>query len=253
MNLDLGQTERIEDILEKCPLDIYLCGTDRGMTPWPYRMRRLDKTTQNLVRNFERFIVDSAVQNPELTSKDALDKAVEVGAGRVVLEDVMRDMEKTVELVLNGLEVADSHRFDGEVIVPLQPPYEACYRELEGQADTYALGGMSNDPGLTRLEYARNVREIAGQEINLHGLGWGVEDTLISAVREDPDLLDSIDMSTPLWSARHEFSCWLGAHVVVPEFFYAFTLCLEKARRLSPELTDDPRESCSTAATEVNW
>lgn len=149
-----------------------------------------------------KYIVDSSVGKEEYGNQEALDTAHRVNADAVILADVLHDMDATVEKVVDGLLLYENHDFSGEVIVPLQAPHDECYKQLRDRgvsADhAFALGGLkdcNSDP--KKIKAARSVREVAPEDTTLHGLGFGITDQLASAIRDSPNLLDSLDYSTP--------------------------------------------------------
>lgn len=159
----------------------------------------------------------------------------------VVLADIPGDMEATVTSVLDGLDLLDDHPCDAEPILPLQPPHDDCYRELEGLADRYAIGGVVNSSTREQVEAARAVRNASGSDIWLHGLGYGLETprnrygpkSLVYTLNEHPTLLDSLDYSTPAQRALNQPHT-AGQHRSLPIAAYSGYVLLEVARLLSP-------------------
>jgi len=194
--------EYLRRLVEESYLDLYLSSTDGARIYWPWRMQPTHEASKRLRNACEKYIVDSSFQDESITNKDALDKAYELDAEMCVLADVWHDKDATVDAILEGLELYDDHPFDGKTLAPLQPPHDECYTELEGQGiDVYAVGGVKDSGDKVRVEAAKAVREAAGPDVYIHGLGYGATDGIVRAVHENPNLLDSVDYSTPLQSS----------------------------------------------------
>jgi len=237
--------EYAERILSKSFLDYYLSSSfDGGRIEWPLRFFPPGETYERYVNLSDTFIVDSAFNKAEVTNKDVLDCAFTHGADMVVLEDVYQDFENTVRRVLEGMETADDHEFGGEVICPLQAPFEECYREL-GEPDWVAIGGLKDAKETRKITAARQLRRIAGDDTYIHGLGWGASDQLIAAVRENPELLDSIDAQTEGIEAN-VMDVWPGAEQSTPKAAFILGRMLEKCRRMSP-IPDEPNKRTESA------
>lgn len=195
--------EYLRRLVEGSYVDLYLSATDGARVYWPWRMQPVHEASKRHRNACESYIVDSSIQDESITNEDALDTAHTFDAEMVVLADVWHDKDATVEAVLAGLELYDDHAYTGKIVAPLQPPHGDCYAELEGQQiDVYAVGGVKDADDHTRIKAARTVRNAAGSDVHLHGLGYGATDAIVQAVRDDPGLLDSIDYSTPIQNAN---------------------------------------------------
>jgi len=237
--------EYAERILSECYVDYYLSSSfDGGRIEWPLRFFPPGETYQRYVDLSETFIVDSAFNKPDVTNEDVLDCAVAHGADMVVLEDVYQDFENTVKRVLEGMETAADHEFDGGIICPLQAPFGECYREL-GEPDRIAIGGLKDAKENQKLTAATELRRVAGDDTYIHGLGWGASDQLIEAVRDDPSLLDSIDAQTEGIEAN-VMDVWPGPEQSTPKAVFILGRMLEKCRRMSP-IPDEPNTRTESA------
>jgi len=235
--------EYLRRLVDEAYVDLYLAGNDGARIYWPWRMARHGcGSLSNRYRNAcENYWVDSAIGDDSYGNKDALDDAHRYDAEGVLLADVMGDYDATVEQVLRGLELADDHPFDGDVIIPLQAPYDECYAELAGQSTHYAIGGLKDCPSDSRrIDAARTVRELAGHDIHLHGLGWGPRDGLARAIHNDPELLDSIDYSTPVQSSVEAMAGDERKSVVASE---AAAMLIRDLRKLTPNVDFNPEPS----------
>lgn len=231
--------EYLRRLVDGCYVDLYLSATDGARIYWPYRMQPVHEASKRFRNACERYIVDSSFKDESITNADVLDTAAALDAEAAVLADVYQDCEATVEAILEGLDLYDDHRYEGQVVVPLQPPHDECYRALAGQGiDLWAIGGVKDADAETKLSAARAVREAAGPDAHIHGLGFGVTDTLVEAVREDPALLDSLDYSTPVQNAMN-VPTEPGEERMSVVASRAATQLVSDARKLSP-FVDEP-------------
>jgi len=194
--------EYLRRLVDDAFIDLFLAGNDGARIYWPWRMARENGSLGNRHRNAcEVYWVDSSIKNEDYDNWDVLDDAYTYNAEGVLLADTLGEFDETIESVKEGLDLADDHVFDGDVIIPLQAPFDTAYEEFAGESDFYAIGGLKDEvTDAPRIQAAESVRALAGTEIHLHGLGWGVRDGLARALHENPDLIDSVDYSTPVQS-----------------------------------------------------
>lgn len=195
--------EYLRRLVDNAYVDLYLSAVDGARVYWPWRMQPVHEASDRHRNACEHYIVDSSFKDESITNQDVLDTAAALDSEAAVLADVYQDMRGTVDAILDGLELVDDHRYDGDILVPLQPPHDECYAELEGQGiDIYAIGGVKDAPDPTKVRAAKSVRAAAGPNVHLHGLGFGATDPIVTAVRDNPSLLDSLDYSTPVQNAN---------------------------------------------------
>lgn len=190
--------EYLRRLVDGAHVEIYLSGMDGARIYWPWRMLPPKSATKSYRNACERFVVDSDPLDDGVTTEDVLDTAHRLNAEVASLQDVYQDKDATVDSLLHGIEVADSHDFDGELLLPLQKPYGECWRELgEPTEHLLGIGGLKDARDAERLKAARELRTAVGSGAWLHGFGWGVQG-LSDAIRDSPGLLDSVDNSTPV-------------------------------------------------------
>lgn len=189
-------------LIEACPVKFYCSGIDGARTFWPWRMNKAGSKEFRpaYVNACDHHILDSHFGDESVTNAVVLDEAVRSGCDAAVLADVYQDCEATIEALLDGLDLADDHGFDGTIVLPLQEPFDECYDAVVpsvGDRDVWwALGGLKDVAASVKVNAVRDFRNYTGSEIHIHGLGWGITEELARAVRRDPDLLDSVDNST---------------------------------------------------------
>jgi len=188
----------MERLRDASPIQIYLSGSDGARISWPWRMQPAHDCSMGVRQAGEYYIVDSSPQKPEIKTSDVLDEALRLNADAASLEDVYQDYSGTVDSLLRGLEVADSHAFDGRLLLPLQAPHAKMYQEIGSpKKHMIGIGGLKNQSAGARIAAAKSVRDIA-PNVHLHGLGWGIYGGLASEIRRNPSLIDSTDYSTPM-------------------------------------------------------
>jgi len=225
--------EYLRRLVDEAYLDLYLSAVDGARVYWPWRMQPVHEANKRYRNACESYIVDSSFKDPGITNEDVLDTAAKLDAEAAVLADVYQDKDATVRGVLDGLELADDHHYDGDIMVPLQAPHVECYRELEGQADLYAIGGVKDASDTEKIVAAKAVRAVAGPDLHIHGLGFGVTDRVVDAVRTQPELLDSIDYSTPVQNANSR-AVEAGKERMSVVASRASATLIEDLRRISP-------------------
>jgi len=82
-----GFFHRIELILEKCPIDIYLASSNAH--PWPFRLQHYSEANPAAFHSSPTRILDSDITNPDISNRDLLKKAVELDATYVVAKDFL--------------------------------------------------------------------------------------------------------------------------------------------------------------------
>jgi len=227
-------------LVDEAYIDLFLAGVDGARIYWPWRMakKRRDSLGRSYRNACEVYWVDSAIQDSDYGNQNVLDDAHDFDAEAVLLADTMGNYDETVKSLKAGLDLVDDHAFDGEVIIPLQAPYDECYTEFAGESEIYAIGGLNQaTTDAPRIKAAKDVRALAGDGIHLHGLGWGPRDELAKAIHENPDLIDSIDYSTPIQSAE---SAMPGDEHLSVWAMGAAERLIRDLRKVSPCVNFDP-------------
>lgn len=190
--------EYLRRLIDHANVELYLSANDGARIYWPWRMQPPKEARKTYRDACERYIIDSDPQDDSVTATDVLDCAYRLNAEVASLQDVYQDKDATVDALLHGLEIADDHAYDGELLLPLQQPYVECYEELGRPDHLIGLGGLKDAQNWKRIDAARELRNHVGPDVWLHGFGWGPTDELARAIRDDATLLDSIDYSTPV-------------------------------------------------------
>jgi len=239
--MPMMREEKVEEIAYMSEVDFYLSSRDGGDVWWPWRMQPVHEATPRYVDACEKYLVDSSFNREDITNQDALDKAAEFRAYGVLLEDVYLDVDATINRLLEGRELVDSHPFGGEVYHPLQQPYERCWKEI-GEPEKVALGGLKDATSAEKVRAAKRFRELVGDDVVVHGLGWGPSDKLARAVVDQPELVDSIDASTPIYRARH-MDILPGEGNLAVRNAHTLGYLLESARKMSRKVMKETPQS----------
>jgi len=181
--------------VNRCPIDIYVASN--MPYPYPYKLGKPRHASQKIRDSCETWIMDSGIGD-DVSNAEVLDLATEYDSEYVVAKDYLHDQDRTTDSVLEFLEQYDDHECDATPLIPLQPPHDEHYLELEG-FDAYVLGGMAGPDTSSEeaVRYIRGFRSVAGDDPYVHALGVGGSMTLVRAVANDPELVQSVDCSTP--------------------------------------------------------
>jgi len=259
--------EYLRRLIDEAYIDLYLSSNDGTRIYWPWRMQPPSQSSPGYRNACESYIIDSEPQSPSVGNRAVLDEAVRVDADMVLLadyfpfdlyeeildpdedpdewdayQDALREYgdaySASIHRVRDGVSLARDHPFNGEIIIPLQAPHADAVDELP-DADRYAIGGLKDAAASDhrRVEAARSVRDTA-PDAWIHGLGWGATDGVVAALHEDPDLLDSVDYSTPLQTSIMDIDAGDERMSVVAA--RAGAKLVEDLRRFSPHLSDPP-------------
>ncbi|NUC74771.1 hypothetical protein HTZ84_21140 [Haloterrigena sp. SYSU A558-1] len=217
-HLVLGYFQRLEMILEKCPVNIYAASSLKH--PWPYRLQKAGECAPASFWRSQHRILDSNITDPTVTNEDILAEAVTKDATAVVAKDYLpfhlydrkfdleeltgaaNHTEATTQSIREFIDLHDPDRHP-PAYIPLQPPYVDHIQDIREIVvdshleERYMLGGLKNANPKRRISEAQALRDEIGDEPDLHGLGWGLSDSLVESLRHNPDLIESVDNSGP--------------------------------------------------------
>lgn len=227
--LALGYFRRLEVLLKACPVDIYAASSLKH--PWPYRLQNAKECYPASFWRSQNRIMDSAIAAPSLSNAAVLEHAVERFATSVVAKDylpfdVYEALHSKGELSDEEVAAAREHRATyGDHVtattqsikefadlhdesthppawIPLQPPYDEHIEDVYSIVESshldhrYMLGGLKDASPKRRIDELLAFRSVVGNGPVAHGLGWGIDDELVAAIREEPNILDSVDNSS---------------------------------------------------------
>lgn len=225
--------EYLRRLVDAAHVELYLSSNDGARIYWPWRMQPPKEARKSYRNACERYIIDSDPLDDSVKAIDVLDCAYQLDAEIASLQDVYQDKDATVDSLLDGLETADDHSFDGELLLPLQQPYTECYAELGEPDHLIGLGGLKRGTPYERIEATRQFRDEYGPDPWLHGFGWGVRGELSKTIRQNPDFLDSVDYSTPIQTAIDKVEL-PGRERMSVQAMYAGVKLVEDLRSVTP-------------------
>ena len=231
--------EYFRRLVEGAHVELYLSAVDGARLYWPWRMQPPCEASDRYRNACERYIIDSDPLDDSVTTKDVLDCAHRLDAEVASLQDVYHDKDTTVDSLLEGLRIADDHPFEGDLLLPLQAPYVECWKGIgEPTEHLLGIGGLKDGRPAERRRAAEELRDAVGPDVWIHGFGWGPTG-LGEAIRDRPELLDSLDYSTPMQEAAHN-DATAGSEVMSVAAMDAGRRLIRDLRELSEFPTDAP-------------
>lgn len=186
-------TSREREIIDACPIDVYVASA--MAYEYPCKLMKPAHASHAVAESCDTLIMDSGIGDDDLTNRDVLHEAHEYGADYVIAKDYLHDQDRTTESVREFYDEYSTHPCTATPLVPLQPPYLEHWRELDCPG-MVVLGGMMRASGRETVQALREFRDAAGNSVHVHGLGVGNNPDFLQAVRENPELVDSVDCST---------------------------------------------------------
>jgi hypothetical protein len=247
--------EYLRRLIDGAYVELYLSANDGARLYWPFRMHPPGEATPRYRNACEKYIVDSDPLDDSVTTRDVLDTANRLNAEVASLQDVYLDKNATVDALLEGLEIADDHAFSGALLLPLQAPYVECWKEIgEPTQHLIGIGGLKDSTPEKRLKAAKTLRNAVGEDIWIHGFGWGVEG-LAQEIRDNQTLIDSIDYSTPMQEAATD-KCTPGEERMSVAAMGAAQKLVRDLREVSEYPTEQTPENLrgeTQAGMEAYW
>jgi 8-oxo-dGTP pyrophosphatase MutT (NUDIX family) len=200
----------------------------------PYRLQPVDRARQKVANECLQYILDSGFKDPTVTNEEILQKATEVNPNYIIPKDYLpwdayntdklpqesvkelRAVRKkydgdfqaaTTDSILEFLDLWEQSPTSGRPIIPLQPNHVEHYRSLPERVKRhsyFSIGGIAHAGPEKQVHALREFREEIGYHVQVHALGVGTHLKTIRAIRDDPALVDSLDVSTPEQTAKNE-------------------------------------------------
>ena len=181
--------------VDRCPIDIYVASN--MPYEYPYKLVKPEHVSADIVESAETVIMDSGIGNQDMTNQKVLDLSDRYDTDFVVGKDYLHEQEDTTESVRKFLELYDAHPTRATPLIPLQPEHAEHYKDLRGEY-AYLLGGMAfNVDTRTIIDAVEKFRATAGMAPYVHLLGVGTNPRLMDYLANNPDMVQSIDCSTP--------------------------------------------------------
>jgi len=192
----LKEFENRLSVISESYVDVYSAASGGIEQFWyPYKLQSPGAAEGRSRETCFQYILDSGI-GKDITNAEIIEKAEEMRASYVVPKDYMHDRDRTTESVEEFFSLYKESDCYAKPIIPLQPPHDEHYEDLKGYS-YYAVGGVKDWDNKKKIEAVKATRETVGPSKMLHGFGVGVTEDLVDAVQRTPNLLDSIDSSTP--------------------------------------------------------
>jgi len=188
-------SERLR-VISRCPVKVFVASYIPRYW-YPYRLQHAGKARDWAKDESLEVILDSAIMEEDIGNRETLDRAHEVGADYVIPNDTLHDQEATTDAVRAFADLYEEHPCSATPLIPLQPPYDEHYRELD-QFSHYVLGGMAV-PEVGTAEQIRHIRafgNVVHDGAYVHALGVGGGRKFVKTVAP-LEILDSVDCATP--------------------------------------------------------
>lgn len=170
---------------------------------YPFKLRSANNGWDALDESATSWIVDSDINDPSVGNEEVINDAKEMDAHMVIPKDYQHDAERTLKSLKEFEEIIEEKhdRFLPEVVPVLQDPHIQHLKEnkeLYSEYSYVAVGGLSGKKFDTeeKVRRIRRIGEILPDPVRIHAFGIGCSLGMIKAIRENPDLLYSLDMST---------------------------------------------------------
>lgn len=210
------QSPSFEEVLEETPASrkqealrqilarnnkcqIWIGGSENDRFDYPYRLSPVDRVGDRIRNASQQLMIDSSINDPSLTNKEVLEKAIEYDAQYVVPKDYWGEIDQTQESLMEFHRLYQQSECEATVLWPLQPPHDEHYYRYEdffSKVSHFAVGGVKDADPDEQIEAVKTVREIVGPYKYVHGLGMGCSKRIIDAIRENHNLMNSMDNST---------------------------------------------------------
>lgn len=234
-----------EDLIEACPFEIYVSSINPRWG-YPYKLMPYTEARPGVRDSSRMCFIDSGYSQIGSMS-DILTAAQDIGATGIIPPDMTPAIEgyEDLDAKTHAYEVKDHYwefvrsDFEGDIYLPLHPPFDeftyelghydpgyvlglkddpafdypktdeelemylagrAHYSEtydLTKAADGVAVGGLRGLSVDERIEGIREVYHGVGRDTKIHALAPGTELEMIRFLRKNPQMVDSIDLSTP--------------------------------------------------------
>jgi len=186
-------SEREKKIIDSSPLDVYVASN--MPYEYPYKLVKPKNVSPSVVDSADVVMMDSGIGD-NISNKSILDKAERYGCNFVVAKDYLHEQDLTTKSIREFYYQYQKHSYSGDILIPLQGDHIEHYYEV-GEPNKVLIGGIRDFSSEKQVETIKDFRDEVGYEVYVHGLGMGMSQTFVKAIRNNPRLLDSVDCSTP--------------------------------------------------------
>lgn len=173
---------------------------------YPYKLTAVKQGWESLDNSCWSMILDSNKTNESITNQEIIDECIERRTEYVIPKDFVGDADKTLNSLVEFEQLEEEKGGIKAQIIPILQFNEETdethtdhlkeYKSFYQSYSKLAIGGLQKFNTLTQIKIIRDVRKILGKSVDLHAFGIGTSLKIITALRHNPALLDSMDMST---------------------------------------------------------
>lgn len=187
---------------EESFVDVYLADPTASIK-YPYRVQSVKYISPTVSSESEKNIIDSAI-GEEYSNDDVINKLDHEHVA-IVPADIIGDNDKSIEAIIDILS-----RTDSNVVIPIQQSDGSWYGSAvdtkecisdhgyEDRVFSYAVGGVKDLTFGEQKQATREVRDGIDGDDNLHLFGAGCSKRWVNFIRENRDIITSLDVSTPI-------------------------------------------------------
>lgn len=204
-----GEQHFKDNILEGAFAEFY-AADHTVMCNYPLRLGNAKKGSSSpTIAAKSTYILDSNIAEDDIDNERVVTRGMDIEADIVVPNDSLGNPTETTEEILDMFDLLDEYGYQPEVIIPLQHDNETTHREhyeiIRERLDEtgrdirnhrLAVGGVKDSGFSEQLQATISVREHVGEEMDIHGFGFGANWNWLVAIRRCPWLIDSFDNSS---------------------------------------------------------
>jgi hypothetical protein len=187
---------------------------------YPYKLRKVGKGWEALDKSCLEMMIDSNVGDKTVSNREIVEEAIECRPKYVIPKDYPGEGESTRDSLIQFEEIAEKEsEFRAKVVPVIQGDHLSHIEKYAEFYDSYshlAVGGLQDFEPVEQVKIIKDVRKHVGDTC-LHGFGIGTSLHLIKAIRHNPRLLDSVDMSTAEQMPKNGKTCDWTFKQVVPD------------------------------------
>lgn len=168
---------------------------------YPYALQHVNNCYPGVRNTCYELMLDSGMNDEEVTNRDIIERALELNPDYIMPKDYVGDRERTRESMREFFDLYEAvyRECAATPFVIIQPPYSEEYRmykDFYEQFGHFALGGLQMFEPEEQVRRLERFRYEVGSNNYVHAFGIGTTLEVIRALRNNPRLIDSLDVST---------------------------------------------------------
>lgn len=203
-----GQQYYRDQIIKGAPVNIYTA-TPIAMLEYPYVLGTPTERRPTSAKKSDSYIFDSGI-GKDISTTEILKNARELDANYVVPKDIIGNPKETTDNIIKAINKKNNMNINIPLIYPLQSDdttnrvehYKILSDKLSNfgidiEEETVAIGGIRDYSVDKQVLEAAKIRDGIGKKVDIHAFGCGSHKDWIVAIRKWPEIVDSMDTSTP--------------------------------------------------------